>query len=100
MKKIVLFCLVSIGLVFVYFKSISDAQYRYVYSILEKIPAEEKCFLDYFFRNLILIDSGSIVLNGSKPVAMLSFLESTYYPSTIHWKGFRRTHLFKKGFEI
>jgi hypothetical protein len=64
---------------------------------LGKIPVEEQYLLDYFFRTLLLRDSGAYVLNGSKPAGLSSYLGPRYYQSTLHWKGFYRSTLFKRG---
>jgi hypothetical protein len=39
--------------------------------ILKNIPAEEKYFLEAFFRHLISIDNGDHVLFGNKPAALM-----------------------------
>ncbi len=64
---------------------------------LAKIPAEEKYLLDYFFRTLLLRDSGAYVLNGSKPAGLSCYLGPRYYQSTVHWRGFYRSTIFRKG---
>lgn len=67
---------------------------------LRKIPPDEKWFLDYFFRNLLLRDGAACVLNGCKPAGVSSFFGPEYYKSTILWGGFKRSTLFRKGHEI
>jgi len=84
------------------------------YSILEKssfkkdavsialgeMTSDEKWFLDFFFRNHLLRDSGAYVLKGCKPVGLSDFLGPKYYLSTVYWRGYKRSVLFKKGYEI
>ena len=67
--------------------------------ILSKIPLEEKWFLDYFFRTLLLKDSGAFVLNGTKPAGCSDFLGPQYHQYTIHWRGYNKSTLFRKGYE-
>lgn len=54
----------------------------------------------FFFRQLLLRDSAAYVLNGSKPAGESSFLGVKYYRTTIHWRGFYRSTLFRKGCEV
>ena len=91
-------CIVSIGGVSFCLKKASYTDP--VCRVLRSIPIEERCFLDYFFRTLLLTDSGIFVLNGSKPAGRFYFFGTCYYQSTIHWRGFYRSTLFKKGFEV
>jgi hypothetical protein len=67
---------------------------------LRKIRADEKCYLDFFFRSLLLRDSAAYVLNGSKPAALSSFDGAKHHHTTIHWRGYNRSTLFRKGYEI
>lgn len=67
---------------------------------LEKMTSDEKWLLDFFFRNHLLRDSGAFVLKGCKPVGLSDFLGPKYYLPTIHWRGYRRSTLFKRGYEI
>lgn len=47
-------------------------------NLLREISFEERYFLDYFFRNLLLKERGAFVLNGSKPAV----LENFRFPTT------------------
>jgi len=67
---------------------------------LKEMTSDEKWFLDFFFRNHLLRDSGAFVLKGCKPVGLSDFLGPEYYLPTIHWRGYRRSALFKRGYEI
>lgn len=71
-----------------------------VCKFLKELPQEEKWFLEYFFRTLLLNDTGAYVLNGSKPAGCSDFFGPWYYKDTIHWRGFNRSTLFRKGNEI
>ena len=48
-----------------------------VVAALSRIPSDEKWFLDYFFRQLILVDGGAYVLYGSKPAVLGDFFSPT-----------------------
>jgi hypothetical protein len=100
---------IKIGIVFVFLISVAGGFFYLgktsikedaVCKALRNIPDDEKCFLDLFFRILLLRDSGAYVLNGSKPAAQSSFLGAKYYHTTIHWIGYKRSTIFRKGYEI
>jgi hypothetical protein len=52
---------------------------------LQSLSAEEKFFLDAFFRNLISTDNGSYVLFGSKPASVMFYEE---------WENYRQHPIY------
>ena len=67
---------------------------------LKKIPNEERVFLDYFFRELMLTDFLAYVLYGTKPAALAGYFGPQYYFYRLFWISSKKDILFKKGFEI
>lgn len=71
-----------------------------VSQVLSKMSFEEKVFLEYFFRELLLKDNGIYVLNGAKPAAITGYFDNQYYFDRLFWNSFKRDVLLKRGIEV
>jgi hypothetical protein len=69
---------------------------------LRSIPAEERVFLEAFFRDLISMDDGSYVLFGSKPASLMPYAEWEKRDLEFNFRFLSVTDFSpeKKGFEI
>jgi hypothetical protein len=93
-------CLLGIGGGVLFSVKVPPSKEDAICRALREIPQNEKWFLEYFFRNLLLREGGACVLSGSKSAVESSFLCPQYYQSTIHWMGYNNSTLVKKGYEI
>ncbi len=90
-------CLFGIALG-LYFSISKDDPIR---KALSTIPADEKLFLEYFFRDLLLREGGAYVLNGTKPITEEDFESPTLREVFFFGNRFLKSAvLLKKGFEI
>src|SRR5690348_1849640 len=103
MKKIVLYFLLILFAPIGAFTSCNVKQF------LASLPAEERIFLDYFFRRMIQEDCIGYVLLGEKPMGFYSYLKAkpvNIMPDPIDgiyafFNGFEKNnYLFQRGCEV
>jgi hypothetical protein len=100
-KKISCLVLCVTGAIFPYYSFHPSSEQAPHEKLLNSIDPEDRFYLDFYFRHLMLQDPLSYVLFGDKPMGLSAFSNpSSFSINQVLSDNFNKSLLLKKGFEL
>src|SRR5579862_783402 len=100
-KKISCLVLCVTGAIFPYYSFHPSSEQAPHEKLLNSIDPEDRFYLDFYFRHLMLQDPLSYVLFGDKPMGLSAFSNpSSFSINQVLSDNFNKSLLLRKGFEL